>query len=138
MVGSSGLASVRFYTGETSSGTAVLTDEEINAVLTNVTANHYLAAAMCCENLAAHYAIQVDTRNEGLDVAASQRAKAYERRALAWRVRAGLGAAIAVGGRSKQEKIDRADDTDLVQPGFEKDQHSFAGTVASSTDGYGR
>mgnify|MGYP001619543797 CR=1 FL=1 len=133
-IGSSGLATVRFHSGETSSGTAILTDAEINAVLDNITANYYLAAAICCDNLAAHYASQADTRNEGLEVAASQRSKAYERRAVALRSRANYGATIFAGGRSKQTKEDRAADTDLVQPSFTKDMHDFPASVDSSTD----
>lgn len=131
---SSGLATVRFLTGETSSGSNILTDEEINAVLDNRTANHYLAAAICCEALESYYADQADTRNEGLDVAASQRAKAYNRKASALRRQAYTGASVFVGGRSKDTKEDRAAESDLVQPAFTRDMHDFpGGTVDAST-----
>lgn len=132
-VGSSGLASVRFYTGETASGTAVLTDEEIQAVLSNIETNHYRAAAICCDNLAAHWASYVDTRNEGLDISASQRSKAYERRAAALRRRGSASASIFVGGRSQNTKQSRVADTDLVQPNFRMGQDDFPGTIASTT-----
>lgn len=135
-IGSSGLATVRFHTGETSSGTAILTDEEIQAVISNITSNHYLASALCCDSLAAYYADQADTRNEGLDVRASQRAKAYERKAITLRRQAVTlgGAGMFIGGRSKQTKEDRAAETDLVQPYFTRDMNDFPGTIASSTE----
>ena len=133
-IGSSGLATVRFYVGETSSGTAILTDEEINAILSNVTANHYLAAALCADALAGYYSDQADTRNEGLDVNASQRAKAYERMATRLRRQAYTGATLFVGGRSKQTKEDRAAESDLVQPFFGREMDDFPGTIASTTE----
>lgn len=103
-------------------------------MLDNITANHLLASAYCCEMLASYYSIQADTQNEGLAVRASQRASAFTRRAFDLRRRAGIGAGIYIGGRSKQEKEDRAADTDLVQPSFTRDMHDFPGSIASSTE----
>lgn len=136
-VGSSGLSTVRFYCGETSSGTAVLNDDgAITGILDNITSNHYLAAALCCDALEAHYADQADTDNEGLSVKGSQRAKAYAQKASRLRrLAVTMGApAMFVGGRSQQTKTDRAAETDLVQPSFTKDQFQFPGVVASSTE----
>jgi len=132
-VGSSGLSTVRFYTGETVSGTAILADEEISAVLANIEANHYRAAAICCDNLAAHWASYVDTRNEGLDISASQRSKAYERQAVILRRRGTASAGMFVGGRSQNTKQSRDADTDFVQPNFRMGQDDFPGTIASTT-----
>lgn len=132
-VGSSGLSTIRFYTGETSSSSAILTDEAINAVLDNMVTNHLLAAAVCADALAAHYADQADVENEGLTVKASQRAQAYERLSASLRRRAGQSAPIYVGGRSKQEKRDREGDSDLVQVAFSRTRDDFPGTSASTS-----
>lgn len=132
-VGSSGLATVRFYTGDTSSGTQLMTDEVINAVLTNIATDYTHAAIYCLESLAAQYSFQADTRNEGLDIMGSQRAKAYAQRAADLRRRVGLGAELFVGGRSQDTKDDYADDSDLVQPAFEREMDDFPGTISSST-----
>ncbi len=133
-IGSSGLATVRFLIGDTSSGDILSTDEEINAVLTNITSNNYLAGALVLENLAGRYSRQADTRNEGIDVKASQRAQAFRTQAYTLRRQAQMGATIFAGGRSKQAKEDAKDDTDRIQSSFEKDQWDFPGTVASTTE----
>lgn len=132
-VGSSGLATVRFLIGDTSSGTYHMEDGEINAVLDNITSNHTYAAAYCAENISAYYSRQADTRNEGLDIMASQRAKAYTRLAQNLRWRVGALAGIFVGGRSQQTKDDRAEDTDYVQPAFTREMDDYPGTIASTT-----
>lgn len=132
-VGSSGLSTVRFHIGDYSSGDQLLTDEAIQAVLSNIVANHMLASAYCADALAANYSRQADTRNEGLDVMASQRAKAFAKLAVDLRRRAGSSATIFVGGRSKQTKDDRRADDDLVQPEFERGADDFPGTIASTT-----
>lgn len=133
-VGSSGLATVRWYIGDVSSGDQLRSDEEINAVLTNITSNTKLAAIQILDSLAAYYSRQADTHNEGLDVLASQRAKAFRQQAASLRSDAYVGAEVFVGGRSISEKDDRAADTDLVQPSFERDMDDFPGTIASSTE----
>lgn len=132
-IGSSGLATVRFYTGETTSEKSVLTDEEIQAVLSNLASNYKLAAAICCDSLSAYYADQADTRNEGLDIKASQRSAAYAKKAAMMRRQSYVGAEMFVGGRSIQTKVDRQADTDLVQPAFTIGQDDFPGTVGTST-----
>lgn len=132
-IGSSGLSAVRFWTGETSSDLAVLQDEEIQAIL-NDNSNHKLAAAQCLDALAAYYARQADTRNEGLDVMASQRSKAYREQASQLRRRAYQTASIFVGGRSEQTKRDRTDDSDYVQPAFTRELDDFYSTVSTSTE----
>lgn len=108
-------------------------DAEITAVLDNITSNHTLAAVYCAESIAATYSRQADTRNEGLDVAASQRAAAFQRLAAQLRWRAGALAGMFVGGRSKQTKDDREEDSDYVQPSFTRTQDDYPGTVASTT-----
>lgn len=133
-VGSSGLATVRFLIGDYSSGDQKLTDETINAVLSNITSDHTYAAVYCCEAIAANFARQADTDNEGLGVKASQRSKQYMAMADNLRRRLHLRAGMFVGGRSKQTKDDREADTDLVQPAFSVGMDDFSGsTVDSST-----
>jgi len=131
-VGSSGLSTVRFLIGDTSTGTALLTDEEINAVLTNYSSNHSLAAAWCCDSIAATYSRQADTENEGLAVKASQRAAAYTKRAEILRRQAGYGARLFVGGRSEATKDTRAQDTDYVQPFFKRGMDDYPQSSSST------
>lgn len=133
-VGSSGLATVRFLIGDVSSGDQLVQDETITAVLTNVTSNNYLAGALVCDQLSGYYSRQADTRNEGLDVNASQRAKAFRTQAAQLRRQAYTGATMFIGGRSMQTKEDRRAETDLVQPAFETGMHDYLGTVSSSTE----
>jgi len=108
-VGSSGLSTVRFLIGDTSTGTALLTDEEINAVLTNYSSNHSLAAAWCCDSTAA-----------------------YTKRAEILRRQAGYGARLFVGGRSEATKDTRAQDTDYVQPFFKRGMDDYPQSSSST------
>ena len=130
-VGSSGLATVRFLTGDTSTDSALLQDGEINGILGNVTSNHTLAAAYCAEAIAGKYSRQADTSNEGLSVSASQRSEQYRRLASQLRQRAYSGAQMFVGGRSLETKAERREDSDLVQPLFEKGMDDFAGSAGA-------
>lgn len=134
-IGSSGISTIRFLIGDTSSGTNnLLTDEEITGALTFY-ANNRLAAAVCCESISARYAVEVDTQNGELSVKASQRSEAFAQLGARLRVEAYSETPIYVGGRSKDEKVDRADDSDLVQPMFQKGQDDYYGPLGSTSTG---
>lgn len=124
---------VRLWTGDVSSGDQLLSNEEINYILNNVTANVILASAECCELIAASFARKADTQNEGLAVKASQRAQAYERRAKELRARRFANASIFVGGRSVATKNTREKDSDYVQPAFTRGQDDYEEASATST-----
>ena len=130
-VGSSGLATVRFWLGDTSSDAPLLQDGEINGILSNITSNYTLAAAYCAEAIAGKYSRQADTSNEELSVSASQRSEQYRRLAAQLRKRAYAGAELFVGGRSLDTKAERREDSDLVQPLFEKGMDDFAGSAGA-------
>lgn len=133
-IGSSGLATVRFLIGDTNTNDQLVTDEEISAVLSNITANNYLAGALVLDRLTGYYSRQADTDNEGLNVKGSQRAQAFAKQAATLRRQAYTSATVFVGGRSKATKEDREAESDLVQPAFTRDMHDFpGGTVDSST-----
>lgn len=131
-VGSSALATVRFLIGDTSSGNQLVSDEEI-VLGTTTYSDNYLAAAVVAEGIAGYYSRYADTTNEGLTVAASQRASAYLRLAHNLRLQAYKGATIYVGGRSIDEKDDRADDSDLVQPYFKRDMDDYTADSTGSS-----
>ncbi len=132
-IGSSGISTIRFLIGDTSSGSNnLLTDEEITGALTFYS-NNRLAAAVCCEAVAATYSRDADTTHGELSVRASQRADAYSKRARELRSEAYAATPIYVGGRSKDEKVDRSQDSDLVQPMFQKGQDDYFGPYGSTS-----
>lgn len=137
-IGTSGITTVRFLIGDTSSGQNtglglpnLLTDADITGALT-MFSNFYLAAARCADVLAARHATQVTVRNEGLTVQASDRHAHYLALARQLRADAYISATPYVGGRSVSEKEDRAADTDLVQPVFRKGQDDYTSILATS------
>lgn len=137
-IGTSGITTVRFLIGDTSSGQNtglglpnLLTDADIEGSLT-LFGNNYLAAARCCDVLAARHATQVTVRNEGLTINASDRRQAYLAMAQQLRSDAALSAVPYSGGRSISEKDDRAADSDLVQPSFAKGQDDYLSILATS------
>lgn len=125
---SSSKDAVRLWIGDTSTGDPLLTDEEIQYVLGSISSNVIMASAECCEFIVAKYSRQADFDNEGLAVKASQRAEAYRKKASDLRRRLTALADIYVGGRSISEKAARSDESDVVQPYFERDMHDFPGT----------
>ena len=101
---------VRFLIGDTSP-TAVppdpvpsfvlVSDEEINAVL-SYQSNPVYAAAAICDSLSAKFSVQVDRTIGATSVRSSQRADAYAK--LATRLRAG-GAGNLPGGDGSGERV---------------------------------
>lgn len=134
-LGNSSMDDVRLRIGDVSSGDQQLANEEITYILGSVTSNVVLASIECCDLLAARYARYADTRNEGLDVKASQRFEHYRQLAATLRRQANSVAEVFVGGLSLDTKEDRAEDTDLVQPSFYRDRDTYPSTIASSTEG---
>lgn len=119
---------VRFMLGDTESGDALLSDEEISAQLTSE-GTVRAAAIACARALAARFArkAQQITDDIGASVRYGDRAQAY--RDLADELRRS-GALLAVapfaGGISVAAKQAQVDDADRVAPAFTRDLHEVA------------
>lgn len=124
-VGSSSLATIRFYVGDTSSSDQLVLDGEITGIRDNLAGNDLAAAVIVLDSLSAQFARFVDTDNEGLSVKASQRATAFAARAQQLRLQGWQTAELFVGGRSLADKEDRREDSDYVQPSFERGRDDF-------------
>lgn len=135
---------VRLLIGDTDDSRQQLQDEEINYVLTQQS-SVTLAAAACCDILAAKYAFLVNTENGSLRLSAAARHKHYL--SLADRLRAGGAgnipgdatvhdARIYVGGVSQATKDTITEDSDAVVAPFRigQDDHPETATNAAVTD----
>ncbi len=125
---------VRLFIGDTDSAREQLADEEISYVLT-VETSPTLAAASCCDLLAAKYSFMCNTENGALKVSAAARMQHYID--LADRLRKGgageipgdavvVAATMYVGGSSVAAKEAIYADTDNVSTPFQigQDDHS--------------
>ncbi len=119
----SGRDAIRFLIGDTDPTDPQLQDAEIDWMLAEHTSS-YLAAAHCCQALAAKYARLADKSVGDLSISFSQRQEAYtkmfnrlERLAAVH----GTGAPVYAGGISESDKEIDETDTDRVQPAFTVD-----------------
>lgn len=117
---------VRFLSGDTDSTKVQLQDAEITYLLTQSGGNVYLAASSACLAIAALYARLADKEVGDLVIDYSQRQQAYLDLADKLNSQAARKSApsIYVGGTKVSEKELYEDDTDLVQPTFERDMFS--------------
>ena len=94
------------------------------------------ASIRACEGLAAKYARQVDTTNQGLSVGASKRMEHYLRLADDLREREATVAEVFLGGStfSDAEKLD--DDSNLIRPAFRRGMDEWA-PRSDAPDWYG-
>mgnify|MGYP001612199843 CR=1 FL=1 len=126
---------VRFRIGDTDSADYLVSDEEIDAMLTDE-GSVLNAAAACAEHLAAYFSREVDSSSTeaNLSWSNSQKAEAYRQLAKDLRARAtrsGLGGSdggVYAGGISKDDKEANRDDTDIVQPAFFRGMMEQPGT----------
>lgn len=122
---------VRFEIADTDESNQLLQDEEIVYAL-GVEADLWGAAARCCETLSRGFLRKADVQlGRQLKIDYTKQAQQYTDMAKGLRGKSFGGALPYVGGRSKQEKIDRANDLDAVQPLFAKnmDRNPYAGGV---------
>lgn len=112
---------VRILIGDTNTNDQLMSNESIDKVLTLQT-NVNLAAARCCEMIAAKYARQVNTTNMSLSVQAADRYAHYIELATTLRDQdvseAIQYATIKPGGLTISEKNTLDADTDARQPSF--------------------
>lgn len=117
---------VRFRIGDTDSNDELLSDEEINAMLSQF-GDKRLAAASAAEAIAAKFSRRVDTRMGKLSQQWSDLVAHYH--ALAKKLRKEFaihGAAPWAGSISESDKDSERDDTDRVEPAFSVGMHDFA------------
>lgn len=114
---------VRFIVGDTDNDDLVLSDQEIQYLLTQHR-HPRLAAVYAAEAITAFYARQVDSEIDQIRIIASQRWDHYNKLALKLRREAGmLVAAPYAGGISKLDKEADQENTDTVQPIFTVGMH---------------
>ncbi len=109
---------LRLMVGDTDTGDQLLTDEEIAYYLSLNSDDALASAPSACEGIAAKFSRQANTTNQGLSVAASERAKAYLRLADELRDRAATLGEVFAGGLTISGKEALADDTNATQPAF--------------------
>jgi hypothetical protein len=118
---------VRLLVGDTDTNDQQLQDSEVEYFLGlfGVAGDSRVvpAAIRCCEALAAKYARQVDTTNQGLQVGASKRSEHYRALADDLRDLETTVAEVFLGG-SKYSEADLMDDNnDLIPPVFRRAQN---------------
>lgn len=127
---------VRWRVGDVRADDQLVSDEEINAALTDANSNKNLAAAMVCERIAADFSREADfTINDGSGAsrtnALSQRAASYLKLATTLRDAAAgsttIFAAPYAGGISIADKDAQEDDTDRVSPAFNIGMQDYTG-----------
>lgn len=93
---------VRFYLGDTDSAAALMTDEEIAAMLA-LAGSEIEAAARCADSLAARYARRTSVSIDGFSVSGADKARAFRELAASLRATAvqnmpgGLGVPLVAG-----------------------------------------
>lgn len=125
---------VRFLVGDTDNDDPLVTDEEIEWVLS--TENVYNAAATIAESIASKYARKADKTVDDLSIKYSQIAEAFSKRAAEIRIRANKRSFSSpyLGGTSKAQKESDAVDTDLVQPFFKKGKFDYTSADDDCTE----
>ncbi|MFW6078999.1 MAG: hypothetical protein ACODAE_05220 [Gemmatimonadota bacterium] len=123
---------IRLRIGDTSSGDALLQDEEIDAMI-DAEGNRYAAAAICCETVAAKFARKVEKGVGRLRVSAQQQYEHYTTLAERLRREAGTRVAPFAGGISVSGKRTERDDSDRDDPAFRRGMHDIDAARSTST-----
>jgi hypothetical protein len=109
---------VRLMIGDTDTTDQLVSNEAIVFYLSERGDSVSLAAADCCDIIAAKFSREVDTKNGALSVSASQRAAAYRKLSEDLRAQGAELCDVFFGGQSIDGKIDLETDTDAIQPRF--------------------
>lgn len=118
---------VRFYSGDTDANDPLLQNTEVEFAIAENT-NLFLAAAECCEAIAAKFARKVTRSNIGQSANLSDKQNHYEQRAMKLRQRARRNLQVFAGGLTKSGKRALDADTDATQPDFARGMDDFEGT----------
>jgi len=134
-LGSSDLAWVRLRVGDTTSGSQLLQDEEINALLGDA-GDRYVAAARSARAISGWFARRVEKGAGHLRLASQQASERYAKLADELLIEAGMHVAPYAGGISESDKEAVASDSDRVPPQFSvgMDDLPGVGAAQSSTD----
>lgn len=117
------LAKVRMTIGDTNSADALLTDEEIAALIEieGSTAGVTRWAARCCEAIATKFARDFNFTADGTTVDKGDRAKAYREMAVALRAQSGGGLGVVQtrhdDGWQANRGVTAADVSTTAEPG---------------------
>ena len=114
---STDLAKVRLKLGDTKEAHALLTDEQIAALLTEHTTVE-AAAVAGCKRILALLTRDVDSNAGGITNTRSQKTTHYKDLLALLEDDLRASGEPYVGGVSKADKIDREADTDFVRPAF--------------------
>jgi hypothetical protein len=118
---------VRFLSGDTLPEDQLVSDEEIAYAVTTG-GSHNVAAAIVCEAITARFSRLADSKVGPASAQCSQKAKHYRNRAQELRNLGAVCATPTFGVQSKSEKSTLRDDSDAVQPWFERGQTDYPGT----------
>jgi hypothetical protein len=120
---------VRLLIGDTDSADQLLQDSEVDYFLglfgTSGSARVRPAAIRSCDAIAAKFARQVDTTNQGLSVGASKRMEHYQALASELRAQQGTEATVFLGGSSYSEAQTLDQNSDLIPPAFRRGQDDY-------------
>ena len=132
---------IRLRIGDTDTNDQLLADEEIAAWVSSF-GSKQLAAAVCCDSIAAKYARRVDSTHGKVKISWSQLADRYMQLAEELREEAATdlsGVGPWAGSISIADKDTQVEDTDRVAPMFGRDQFDTTtidagtGTLTGST-----
>ncbi len=129
---SSARSYIRLLLGDTSSGKAMLSDEEIDAFL-SLEGGRDIAAAAAADAIGATFARQVDKTVGKLKISIGKASESYFALGDRLRFKAASRAAPYAGGISVSDKLDAEQDTDRVKPAFSVGMHDFEGIDDSVT-----
>ena len=114
---SSARSYIRLLLGDTSSGNAMLSDEEIDAFL-SIEGGRDIAASHAADAIGATFARRVDRTIGKLKISMAQSSDHYFALGERLRFKAASRAAPYAGGISQSDKRDVEADTDRVKPGI--------------------
>lgn len=117
---------VRLLIGDTDESDKLISDPAITFRLSEAGQNVRLAAAACCEDIAAKFARKVDYKNGSLSVSASKRADAYRALAMELRRRDSELCEVFAGGLTRSGKDALEADSDAIQPRFSRGMNRHA------------
>lgn len=117
---------IRFLIGDVVIADQLLQNEEISYAMT-AEPTVYLASAICCEAIAALYGRLADSTVDAIQQSMSQKCKQYRERAVQMRRQAAIQATPTFGGISQSVKNTLNQNTDGVQPVFQKGQDDIPG-----------
>lgn len=130
----SNIDAVRFLTKDTSTGSAINSDEEIQWLI-DTYPSIYLAAAAAADAIAGSYADQASSKKVGdLSISYGGRAVEYTALAKSLRMQAALKATPFSGGISISDKDSQEADSDWDRPSFSRGMSDNYGSTGGLDD----